>query len=173
MQRLLHEKDFLVAATNKECDECRMKLVVQESELSQKTETVRVLQEALNEYQHAASQWMSDLTTKDREVCRLRSISDEMRSVLDVKRSSISIATGSKVPLQALHSSPTSSAAVKRTLSPSRAAHAATPFLTPPNSSPSRTHSPLASRVRTSSFNQPGVEFIGSPARSANRIVRH
>jgi hypothetical protein len=162
MQRLLQEKDFLVAAANKECDECRQKLVTQAAELQQKNETVRVLQEALNEYQHAAGQWMSDLSTKDKEVCRLRSMSDEMRSVLDVKRSSVVI-TGSK-SLQTLHSSPSS---VKRTLSPFRGAHAA---LTPPNSSPSRNQSPLASRVRALSFNQPAVELIGSPPRSAARL---
>ena len=165
MQRLLHEKDFLVAAANKDCDECRHKLAEVQAELAQKNDTVHVLQEALNEYQHAANQWMTDLSMKDKEVCRLRSMSDEMRSVLDVKRNSIAIATGNKAPLQTLHNvTSLSSSAVKRALSPSRSGAAA--------SSPLRNHSPVASRLHAASFSQPAVEFLGSPARSAARISR-
>eukprot|EP00744_Colponema_vietnamica_P014490 GILI01020285.1.p1 GENE.GILI01020285.1~~GILI01020285.1.p1 ORF type:complete len:150 (-),score=26.03 GILI01020285.1:153-557(-) len=72
----------------------------------ERLDTIRVLNESVQQYQDASLKFMSDITTKDREIDKLRALVEESRSFVSAQSSSSRILRG--VPIA--HVDPTSPA---------------------------------------------------------------
>jgi chromosome segregation ATPase len=83
LQRLLDEKDFLVSEANRQHDEARGALEEMEKKMLECNETNRILQEVVQEYHAASCQFMTDLSMRDKEVARLRTITETARHALE------------------------------------------------------------------------------------------
>lgn len=74
LQALVKEKDFLVSTAHMQCSEAQERFEVANKALGERDEVIRALRAALGEYEHAAQQWMSDLSIRDKEIARLKTL---------------------------------------------------------------------------------------------------
>lgn len=80
LQTLIKEKDFLVSTAHAQCDDAVLRADDARKKLAERDETIRALLVALKEYQEASHSWMSDLSTRDREIARLTALATDPNS---------------------------------------------------------------------------------------------
>lgn len=97
LQALVKEKDFLVSTAHEQCAEAQERFDSAKRQLADRDETIAALRSALSEYENAAQQWMSDLSLRDREISRLKSLTAHDPShkiAADMKRLQTYVAGG-------------------------------------------------------------------------------
>ena len=87
-QSLLNEKIFLLDAMQSELDSVKKRERQFKAMAEERLETIRILNESVQQYQDASLKFMTDITMKDKEIDRLRALVEESRSFVSAQSSS-------------------------------------------------------------------------------------
>lgn len=82
-QSLLNEKVFLLDTVQRELEDSRTREKKYRNLAEERADTIRILNESIQQYQDAGLQFMTDISHKDKEIERLRVLSHEARSIVE------------------------------------------------------------------------------------------